>query len=952
MTPHQTLYAAHMLTRAGADGDAMTQSLSSARVDLNPHQVDAALFALRSPLSRGVILADEVGLGKTIEAALVIAQRWWERRRKILLIVPASLRKQWAQELFEKFALPSTILDGATLKERKKAGEDRPFASETAIIITSYEFGGRQSEELAKIPWDLVVFDEAHKLRNVYKADSKARAVKLRDALKAAPKLLLTATPLQNNLMELYGLVSILDEHFFGSPEAFRAEFGSRTDTAGLGVLGARLKPISVRTLRRQVQRDGLIKYTDRRLKTYDFTPRKIEQELYEAMNRYLQRDDTLAIGQNGRHLVTLMLRRILGSSSFAVAQTLSKIIARLERRQAIDADTLDDLDDQATTNDEWAEADGEADVDALEDTDDDDLAGQDDAKLSAEIAELKGILAMALSLEGNAKADALVGALPQVLDEIVARNGQRKVVIFTESVRTQAFLRDTLEANGFAGQVAILNGSNADTQSKAIYRDWIANNAGTGRISGSKTADMKAALVDAFRNDKTILIATESGAEGINLQFCSLLVNYDLPWNPQRVEQRIGRCHRYGQKIDVTVINFINLENRAEARVFELLEQKFNLFSGVFGASDEVLGAIESGVDVERRILEIVQQCRHAPDIDAAFDALQLELQFDIDQAKKDARDRLLAEVDDKVIDRLKSARDGARKRLNGFKVHLAMLAKGALPEARFHKDHPGRFDYGGKTWTTEWPEADERGWQFFRLIEGSLAADLVAKTKGLAQLPVSELTFALDDYDGNLSDVANLKGKSGWLQASSLHLASTAQTEDHVILTGRCEDGQIVHGETLARLMLVPAIVRASVLPENDIMAELEAMTASEVDRLGGEAQTRLGRYLDEESQKLDLWREDARISFEGEIRRLKKEANQKTSDSRTPGMALDAKVALQRESASLSREADAMNRAYYERMSELDNEVNRILDEVAAKLGLKPSREPLFVARWRVA
>src|SRR5512135_3009284 len=123
------------------------------------------------------------------------------------------------------------------------------------------------------------------------------------------------------------------------------------------------------------------------------------------------------------------------------------------------------------------------------------------------------------------------------------------------------------------------------------------------------------------------IMIATEAAAEGINLQFCSLVVNYDLPWNPQRIEQRIGRCHRYGQKHDVVVINFLNAKNEADQRVHELLEEKFNLFTGLFGASDEVLGSIESGVDFERRILDIYQQCRTPTEIDAAFQTLRKEL-------------------------------------------------------------------------------------------------------------------------------------------------------------------------------------------------------------------------------------------------------------------------------------------------------------------------------------
>jgi len=129
--------------------------------------------------------------------------------------------------------------------------------------------------------------------------------------------------------------------------------------------------------------------------------------------------------------------------------------------------------------------------------------------------------------------------------------------------------------------------------------------------------------LVEYFRDEAVIMIATEAGAEGINLQFCSLVVNYDLPWNPQRIEQRIGRCHRYGQRHDVVVVNFLNRKNAADQRVYQLLSEKFKLFEGVFGASDEVLGNIESGVDFEKRIAQIYQQCRTEDEIQSAFDAL-----------------------------------------------------------------------------------------------------------------------------------------------------------------------------------------------------------------------------------------------------------------------------------------------------------------------------------------
>ena len=176
-TPYHSQYLAHRLTLEGTSEDAFARSLSVARVDLNPHQVDAALFALSAPVPRGVILADEVGLGKTIEASLVIAQRWAERRRRVLLIVPASLRKQWAQELQEKFSLPATILDARTYRDRVSGGQARPFLADGQIVITSYEFAARRADDVASVEWDLVVFDEAHRLRNVFRKGTATPAV-------------------------------------------------------------------------------------------------------------------------------------------------------------------------------------------------------------------------------------------------------------------------------------------------------------------------------------------------------------------------------------------------------------------------------------------------------------------------------------------------------------------------------------------------------------------------------------------------------------------------------------------------------------------------------------------------------------------------------------------------------------------------------------------------------
>ena len=486
---YHSQYLAHRLTLEGLGEDAFTRSLSSAKVEMKPHQVDAALFALQSPLAKGAILADEVGLGKTIEAGLVIAQRWAERRRRILLIVPASLRKQWSQELQSKFSIPSLILEAKTYKDLRKAGEAKPFECNSAVVIVSYEFADRQIDAIGTIPWDLVVFDEAHRLRNVHKKSGSARATNLKRALAGPFKILQTATPLQNSLLELYGLVSIVDEHVFGDEFAFKANYtGRAAGSTGLLMLKERMRPVMRRTLRKTVLDAGHINFTNRNLLIENFEPFDNEHKLYEGVSAYLQRPDTILFGERSNPLLLMSYRKILGSSTNALEQTLDKSIATLKRRHRASLGLVDDIE----TTDEWTE-------DAGED-DDEPEAPVDPVKLDAEIVELTRLRDLARSIGANAKGEKLVKALPTILDQIVGKQGARKAVIFTESVRTQRYLRDLLAANGFAGQIALMNGSNNDAESQTIYEDWRRRHAGTDATSGSRTADMKAAIVEAFK--------------------------------------------------------------------------------------------------------------------------------------------------------------------------------------------------------------------------------------------------------------------------------------------------------------------------------------------------------------------------------------------------------------------------------------------------------------------
>jgi len=942
-SPQQATFFAHRITLEGTGEDALAQSLSTARVDMNPHQVDAALFAMASPLSKGVLLADEVGLGKTIEASLVIAQKWAERRRRILLIVPASLRKQWSQELYDKFSLPSVIVERKSYADARKKGIAKPFEQGDNIVITSYEFAALKADDIARGGWHLVVFDEAHRLRNVYKKDGAARAKRLRDATRPFFKILMTATPLQNSLMELYGLVSVLDEHHFGDEDSFRSQYVSGPGSKnGLMFLRKRLEPICKRTLRRQVQQAGLIRYTERSPLTMEYEPSEAEQKLYADVSRYLQRTDTFAFGNKPNQLVTMVVRKILGSSTFAIADTLTKIIERLKLLQPPTIETVADYD---VVDEEAEELDDAEDGDAQADP------PIDLEKLKAELAELEEYRKLALSIGDNRKGSELIKALPDVFDAIVAKGGQRKAVIFTESVRTQRYLADLLAAHGYKDEVVLLNGSNNDAQSKAIYQDWLDNHKGSDAVSGSKTADMKAAIVEAFRDNKSILIATESGAEGINLQFCSLLVNFDLPWNPQRVEQRIGRCHRYGQKIDVTVVNFFNLKNHAEQRIHQLLDLKFNLFKGVFGASDEVLGVIERGVDIERRIFQIVQSSRSETEIDAAFDKLQEELQAQINEQMLDARERLLDKVDEQVIDRLKVRKDAIDRRLSEFDRQLLYVARAELPDARFHVDDERRFDYRGETYTTEWPLADERGWKFFRLQEGTLAREVVARAKERRFDAPSCVRFDLAAYPGGkLADVEDLRGKAGWARVAKLNIKTPAVTREQLVISVVADDGSTVHSETVERLFRVPG--QNEPLTGTPPDADLRRHETERKKDLLDEAEKQNAVWLDVESENLDHYAEDLERSFETEIKTVETEIRDAKKALRGSTLAMAEKVAEKRRISSLEGRRDKLKAEFFDRRATIRSEVEAMLDKIQDSLKLEPTLTDLFTIRWEVA
>ena len=840
--------------------------------------------------------------------------------------LPAFLRKQWEIELREKFYLSSKILDSKT------ASKEDPFCNSGEILICSYQFAAQRASQLSA-QWDLVVIDEAHRMRNVYKNSNK-QAKAITEALKDTPKLLLTATPLQNNLMELYGLVSVIDPYVFGDENTFKDQFVSRSpDEERNSTLKKRLEPLIIRTLRKQVQE--YIPFTKRIPLTHKFIPTDDEQRLYEAVSAYLQRKDLAALPNSQRQLITLVLRRLLASSSFAITDTLKSMIRRLEQ-EAGPSHILEEMDQEMINS-----LDEEVRERLIESLPDHEMREKKE-KMRQEAQELRSYVDLAEKIRKNTKGETLLIALDEGLKKATELGAASKAVIFTESTRTQTYLYEHLSANGYKDQIILINGSNSDEKSKNIYKAWLQKGSNFSQAT-SKSVDMKAALVDTFREQGTILLATEAAAEGLNLQFCSIVVNYDLPWNPQRVEQRIGRCHRYGQKHDVVVVNFVNMANEADQRVFELLNEKFNLFDGVFGASDEILGAIESGVDIELRIHQVYQTCRSTAEIQAAFDRLRQELETQIQKNIQQTKTHLLDHFDQDVSDLLKLQNSQTESTLSCRDQRLISILSHefgvVLPKS------PSAFTLPGlpHLYTINWQEAQKTGALFLReddpIIESSLQKALNRPT------PPAELCFDYTAHPNKISLIDPLIGKMGWI-GLWLYQVNTFEEEQFLLFAGLADDGVSLDHETCEKIFQLPATVQSTQLSP----PSLESLLKSEQASIISSIEKRAGQLYETQVEKLDSWSDDLKQRLEKEIKTLDKEIRERRREAaRAP--TLSEKLQTQQTIRNLEKLRAKKRHELFDEEDRIDAERDQMISTHYQRLQPQSMTTPIFQIRFKI-
>ncbi|HEY4001157.1 MAG TPA: SNF2-related protein [Candidatus Xenobia bacterium] len=710
--------------RRSDDYQRYVETFRRAAVDPNPHQVDATMFALEHLGQGGALLCDEVGLGKTIEAGLVITQLRAEGRGRVLVIVPLALARQWQVELQDLFSLPAVAVGKENLTDVGRGG----------IVIVGREFAANAVDALhAAGPWDLAVIDEAHELFSTiytryskktghYDADLKRgsarRAAQLKALLADTPVLLLTATPLQNNLFELWGLVQYVDRSgsvlgpFHEFCELFVQGDGGRSVADGMEeTLRHRLRQVLVRCLRHQAAPFMPHPFSKRHVQTVNFSLGHAEKVLYDEVSRWLAQEKLASYRSSHRKLMALQLRRRMASSVDALAVSLANLRERMEKI----------LEDESMTL-------------LLEEAAEEPPIRYDPQLIQQDLdvlRHLQGLARSALGVEDQKK-KLLLDLMEKIGERAMAGVASDKVVVFTESLKTLDTLAEFLSNHGLAGQITCFSGTNDRPEALAALARWEEEVGQFEHPHPDRQTALRGALVHEFRTRTRVFLATEAGAKGLNLQFCNCLVNYDLPWNPQRIEQRIGRVHRYGQKHDVVIVNFINLDNAAEQRVHALLSDKLEVFKELFGTSDDILGALGGHLDFEQRINDLLDRCPTPEAVQAAFDRLELEM----DEAVRQVRDArlqhsrsLLSRLDATVRARLKEVDAGLAPALSHRDQVLCEVLgiEGVGPD--------GRIDWRGKRYHVGAPRPGTELGEPLDLAHPSVQAafdDIVRQTSG----------------------------------------------------------------------------------------------------------------------------------------------------------------------------------------------------------------------------
>jgi hypothetical protein len=429
-------------------------------------------------------------------------------------------------------------------------------------------------------------------------------------------------------------------------------------------------------------------------------------------------------------------------------------------------------------------------------------------------------------------------------------------------------------------------------------------------------------------------------------------LINYDLPWNPQKVEQRIGRVHRYGQKNDVVIVNFVNRKNRADNRVFELLNDKFKLFEGVFGASDEILGAIVSGdIDIEKRIYEIYQKCRSDEQIDLEFNRLNSDVQQALEVRERAAIQTMMNKLDISVLRKLKHRREHSSLFLDEYQQMLLNFARAELPSAEFHDKH---FFYNSVRYDLMWEQSRKNDSEFFRLqaVEHKLAWELIRKVKARSPSTIlpdrTKIAFrySATENQGQYFALRDYINQSGIISVNKLTFNYAGIVEEHLLVAAKTDNGTVLDEEDAMRLLEIPAEKQNAGIQVNS--RELEPIFDKLAIDRKLETRKKLEQYFEQESAKLERWADDRRRALEMEVQELDREIREQKKAARQLA-SLQEKIDFKRAIKLKEAGRDRAMASYQEAKKKIEQQEDVLLDEIQGKLELDQSMQPLFCVYW---
>ena len=941
-------------------------------------------------------------MGKTIEAGIVAAQMFSSEKKRQLVLCTQGLRKHWADQLAEHFHIPVRILDDEE--------ENDSLPEFDGVLIASYAFLNRNESLFAVRTWDLLIIDEAHRLRKLYK-DVLKTGKSVRNSLFANKTILITAFPLQYSLLDLYSLTQLVDETIFGSEEVFRERYmlSKRPDFAELK---RRLAPCLIRTLRRQVLE--FVPMTKRTSMTAAYSLTSEQKRLYKAVTDFFFRKQHFPGVPAAVHVMwTTFVQKAMGSSVPALIGILETIRQRLGEygedvsRSGAEAQRGEDFEEEEDESNFGDLVNKEVEDDIAPSSDFSSLRPRASVRedISPEIARLDSFIEQAHSLDPDPKTDVLLTSLKTGFQRMKDVGANEKALVFTESLHTQQYLKTFLEANSYAGKVVVFNGQNNSQESRKIYRDWILLNKGTGKISGVPGADLRQSLIDCFRDTASIMIATEAGSEGLDLQFCSFVVNYDLPFNPIQIEWRIGRCHRYGQRFDVMVVNFLNADNLADRKAYELLSDRFSLFDGMFGSSDSVFGSLESGSQLEKKIAKIMRTCRTEDEIEEAFTALQKEYETSVKSQMAAARQVLFENMDKQVIERFQVRIGRVQNRLDRRTGIFWKLLKFYYRDKYWFDDTLFTFGFlSGKEafyqlGTRQKPLSTEailntrrpRTSQPIPISPSDSTAEMIYAKIKAEKLPSVRLEFMLSESDQEKYAGLLRESRSGWFRFDVVSLDGFTQS-DELVYTICDENGKILPAEFAQSLMESEAVVSG----EEIFLAEAQGRREEELETFNAKRnisqfsslqktsslcasaplretkkqetesilQSALNRQVsqlvremeqngqalfEEETARIDRYTSDLELALELELRRLSKQIKILEESLKKP-LSLKGKLEIQQQKSALKREQAELNRFLFDKQDAFQVQQEKLLSRIRNQLsGTKFSISSVFLIEW---